>query len=161
MERTLLKRGGLAIGVLAMAAVPVLGSIDAGAGTSSQAAPSADTVQSHPLGFQAEREAQATFLNTAAWNEAVAKAQAAVVTHRGGGRGGSCTEAQIIARESRGDPTAVNSSSGAGGLYQILPSTWSGRYGVSNAAQATPEQQQQAYTEIRASNPRAWASSGC
>jgi resuscitation-promoting factor RpfC len=32
----------------------------------------------------------------------------------------------IIQHESRGDPTAVNASSGAGGLYQFLPSTWHG-----------------------------------
>lgn len=30
----------------------------------------------------------------------------------------------IIRHESGGDPTAVNPSSGAGGLYQFLPSTW-------------------------------------
>jgi hypothetical protein len=30
----------------------------------------------------------------------------------------------IIAHESNGDPGAVNSSSGAGGLFQFLPSTW-------------------------------------
>jgi hypothetical protein len=30
----------------------------------------------------------------------------------------------IIHNESRGDPTAVNSTSGAGGLFQFLPSSW-------------------------------------
>jgi hypothetical protein len=30
----------------------------------------------------------------------------------------------VIARESGGNPGAVNASSGAGGLYQFLPSTW-------------------------------------
>jgi hypothetical protein len=30
----------------------------------------------------------------------------------------------IISRESGGDPTIVNPSSGAGGLFQFLPSTW-------------------------------------
>lgn len=33
-------------------------------------------------------------------------------------------QACVIARESGGDPTAVNPSSGAGGLYGFLPSTW-------------------------------------
>lgn len=35
-------------------------------------------------------------------------------------------EACVITRESGGNPRAVNPSSGAGGLYQFLPSTWSG-----------------------------------
>lgn len=30
----------------------------------------------------------------------------------------------VIARESGGNPRAVNPRSGAGGLYQFLPSTW-------------------------------------
>lgn len=30
----------------------------------------------------------------------------------------------VIARESGGNPRAVNPSSGAGGLYQFLPSSW-------------------------------------
>jgi hypothetical protein len=33
-------------------------------------------------------------------------------------------QACVIARESGGNPNAVNPSSGAGGLYQFLPSTW-------------------------------------
>jgi len=33
-------------------------------------------------------------------------------------------EACVIARESGGNPRAVNPTSGAGGLYQFLPSTW-------------------------------------
>lgn len=33
-------------------------------------------------------------------------------------------ESCVIARESGGNASAVNSSSGAGGLYQFLPSTW-------------------------------------
>jgi LysM repeat protein len=31
---------------------------------------------------------------------------------------------QVAQAESGGDPTAVNPSSGAGGLYQFIPSTW-------------------------------------
>ena len=38
--------------------------------------------------------------------------------------GGSGFQACVIARESGGNPSAVNPSSGAGGLYQFLPSTW-------------------------------------
>jgi len=33
-------------------------------------------------------------------------------------------------RESRDDPKAVNSSSGAGGLFQFLPSTWANIGGI-------------------------------
>jgi hypothetical protein len=33
-------------------------------------------------------------------------------------------EACVISRESGGNPAAVNPASGAGGLYQFLPSTW-------------------------------------
>jgi hypothetical protein len=35
-------------------------------------------------------------------------------------------EACVISRESGGNPRAVNPSSGAGGLFQFLPSTWAG-----------------------------------
>ena len=36
----------------------------------------------------------------------------------------------VVWRESRGDPKAVNPSSGAGGLFQFLPSTWASIGGV-------------------------------
>lgn len=38
--------------------------------------------------------------------------------------GFSSFEACVISRESGGNPTAVNPTSGAGGLFQFLPSTW-------------------------------------
>lgn len=38
--------------------------------------------------------------------------------------GGSSFQQCVISRESGGNPSAVNPSSGAGGLYQFLPSTW-------------------------------------
>lgn len=37
---------------------------------------------------------------------------------------GSSFQACVIARESGGNASAVNPASGAGGLYQFLPSTW-------------------------------------
>ena len=40
--------------------------------------------------------------------------------------GGSGYQSCVIAAESGGNPSAVNPSSGAGGLYQFLPSTWAG-----------------------------------
>ena len=52
-------------------------------------------------------------------------APAAVVTSVSGTYHGSSSMQQcIIARESGGNPRAVNPASGAGGLYQFLPSTW-------------------------------------
>lgn len=44
----------------------------------------------------------------------------AAVSYTGGGSFQQC----VIARESGGNPSAVNPSSGAGGLYGFLPSTW-------------------------------------
>jgi LysM repeat protein len=43
-----------------------------------------------------------------------------------GTEGMSAFEACVISRESGGNPRAVNPSSGAGGLFQFLPSTWAG-----------------------------------
>jgi hypothetical protein len=40
----------------------------------------------------------------------------------------------IISHESRGDPTAVNASSGAGGLFQFEPATW-----LANGGTGLPE----------------------
>ena len=50
----------------------------------------------------------------------------------------------IIEHESGGNPSAVNSSSGAGGLYQFLVSSWLGYGGgqyAPTAEQATPAEQ--------------------
>jgi hypothetical protein len=57
--------------------------------------------------------------------------KASARTGRGGGSGGSCDPGSIVQREPKGDPNAVNPSSGAGGKYQFLPSTWSGGAGSS------------------------------
>jgi LysM repeat protein len=43
-----------------------------------------------------------------------------------GTSGMAAFEACVISRESGGNPRAVNPSSGAGGLFQFLPSTWAG-----------------------------------
>jgi peptidoglycan hydrolase CwlO-like protein len=61
--------------------------------------------------------------------------------------------AYIVMCESGGDYGAVNSSSGAGGAYQILPSTWA-LYGGQGAPQDAPkEEQDRIAAEI-------WADSG-
>ncbi len=71
-------------------------------------------------------------------------------------------QACVIARESGGNPSAVNASSGAGGLYQFLPSTWAG-LGYSGLPQnASVAQQTQAFDTLYAqqgSSP--WVSDGC
>jgi chromosome segregation ATPase len=63
----------------------------------------------------------------------------------------------IVMCESGGNFDAVNPSSGAGGAYQILPSTWR-LYGGSGAPQnASPQQQSSVASQIWAdSGPSAW-----
>jgi resuscitation-promoting factor RpfC len=72
-------------------------------------------------------------------------------------------EACVIARESGGNPRAVNPTSGAGGLFQFLPSTWSslGYSGLpENASVAT---QTQAFWKLFAqAGKQPWSpSDGC
>ena len=64
----------------------------------------------------------------------------------------------IVMCESGGNFHAVNASSGAGGAYQILPSTWS-LYGGSGSPQgASPSEQSRIAAQIWAdSGPGAWA----
>lgn len=70
-------------------------------------------------------------------------------------------------RESGGDYRAVNRSSGAGGAYQFLPSTWQGsgaaaRTGVPRAEMASPAQQDAEAARLYASSGRSpWAGPGC
>jgi hypothetical protein len=64
--------------------------------------------------------------------------------------------------DSAGGYSAVNSSSGAGGAYQALPSTWDGYGGYARAQDAPPEVQDQwAREAIAASGTRPWTGSGC
>jgi resuscitation-promoting factor RpfC len=72
----------------------------------------------------------------------------------------------VINAESGGNPAAVNPSSGAGGLYQFLPSTWAS-LGYASAypggAQTAPASvQQQAFDKLYAESGSApWSSDGC
>jgi len=71
----------------------------------------------------------------------------------------------IIAHESGGNPAAVNPSSGAGGLFQFLPSSWIG-YGGGQFAplpeQATAAQQWQIAIAAQAqSGWYPWVGDGC
>ena len=67
----------------------------------------------------------------------------------------------IVMCESGGNYGAVNGSSGAGGAYQILPSTW-GLYGGKGAPQdASKQEQDQIAAQIWSdSGPGAWACAG-
>jgi hypothetical protein len=69
---------------------------------------------------------------TAATSAAQAPAQPAATYS-----GGSGYQACVIARESGGNASAVNPSSGAGGLYGFLPSTWQA-LGFSGSPQNAP-----------------------
>jgi len=74
----------------------------------------------------------------------------------------SAYEQCVIAAESGGNAGAVNPSSGAGGLYQFLPSTWQS-LGYSGSPQdASPATQQQAFNQLYAQQGSApWSSDGC
>lgn len=65
-------------------------------------------------------------------------------------------QACVISRESGGNPEAVNASSGAGGLYQFLPSTWAqlgfAREYPGGAQTAPVSVQDEAYAEAYASS---------
>jgi Transglycosylase-like domain len=64
---------------------------------------------------------------------------------------------QIVACESGGNYRALNASSGAGGAYQILPSTWSAYGGKGLPQLAPPAEQDRIAAEIWAdSGPSAW-----
>lgn len=73
----------------------------------------------------------------------------------------------VMNRESGGDPTIVNPSSGSSGLFQYLDSTWAnlgyaGRYGVSKASYASASQQWEAAHDTLARVGRSpWAGPGC
>ncbi len=70
-------------------------------------------------------------------------------TGRGGG-GGSCSPDAIIQRESKGDPNAVNPSTGAGGKYQFMPGTWGGYGGYARAQDAPESVQDEKFQQVYA-----------
>ncbi len=73
-----------------------------------------------------------------------------------GGAPGSF-QACVIARESGGNPSAVNASSGAGGLYQFLQSTWTALGFPGSPAGAPVSEQNAAFAkEYAQSGTSAW-----
>jgi hypothetical protein len=81
-------------------------------------------------------------------------------------RGWRLWSSRIRGCESHGRPDAPpdygaeNPDSSASGAYQILDSTWAGRFGVTHASDATPTQQEQvAADEYRRGGTTAWAAS--
>lgn len=75
-------------------------------------------------------------------------------------RGWSYWAPRIRRCESSGDYRARNPDTGASGAYQILDSTWGGRFGVQHAGDASPAQQDEAaYRLYRTFGLRPWAES--
>ena len=68
---------------------------------------------------------------------------APVVAEVHGACGGNLPPCCVMLRESGGNPTVVNASSGASGKWQFMPSTWAGFGGYNSAAEA-PESVQDA-----------------
>ena len=67
----------------------------------------------------------------------------------------------IVMCESGGNFNAVNSSSGAGGAYQILPSTWELYGGEGDPEDASPAEQSEIAAQIWAdSGAAAWECAG-
>lgn len=78
---------------------------------------------------EAADQAEAARMAAEARNAGAGKGQiSSPLPQVNGGGGGSCyggpVPDYIVTRESRGDPNAVNSSSGAFGCYQIMPANW-------------------------------------
>lgn len=87
-----------------------------------------------------------------------ASAPAQPQSYSGAGGYQSC----VIARESGGNPSAVNPSSGAGGLYGFLPSTWASLGYPGLPENAPVSEQNAAFAKLYAQQGSApWVSDGC
>lgn len=81
-----------------------------------------------------------------------------VATTTAGSSGGYAIPSSIVQCESGGNWHAVNPSSGAGGAYQILPSTWAAYGGTGSPQDAPPAEQSAIAAKIWASSgPGAWS----
>jgi hypothetical protein len=73
------------------------------------------------------------------------------------GSGGYSIPSYIVQCESGGNWHAVNPSSGAGGAYQIMPSTWQAYGGTGLPQNASPAEQSAIASKIwSSSGPGAW-----
>lgn len=86
-----------------------------------------------------------------------------VVQAASGACGGDLPSCCIMMRESRGNPTVVNPSSGASGKWQFMYTTWNHYMGYETAAQAPEWVQDARARELWAGGAGAshWAGSGC
>ena len=82
----------------------------------------------------------------------------APTTTQSTGSGGYSIPSSIVQCESGGNYHAVNPSSGAGGAYQIMPSTWAAYGGTGLPQNASPAEQNAIAAKIwAASGPSAWS----
>jgi hypothetical protein len=113
---------------------------------------------------QAARRAarRAAAERAAARRAAAAPTPSAAPAGQVGTAGMGAFEACVIANESGGNPSAVNPSSGAGGLFQFLPSTWAS-LGYPGLPQDAPVSlQEQAFLKLYSeAGTSPWAGDGC
>jgi multidrug efflux pump subunit AcrA (membrane-fusion protein) len=131
-------------------------SLDASQQSANQAATAVSTARSQTEGSLSETKGQIADLQ-----QQIEAQRAAVGTGAGAPTylgGPYSIPTYIVMCESGGNYHALNSSSGAGGAYQILPSTWRA-YGGQGAPQDAPKSEQDRIAaEIwRDSGPSAWA----
>jgi Transglycosylase-like domain len=142
-----------------------------------------DTARSEIAAVRADAEAQAAALadaraaqvaaldqlqtQMAGWSDRVQKleqisaAEAASEVAGWSGTGDWAIPEAIVMCESGGNYSALNPSSGAGGAYQILPSTWQAYGGKGLPHQASPAEQDAIAAQIWAdSGPGAWVCAG-
>jgi peptidoglycan hydrolase-like protein with peptidoglycan-binding domain len=87
-----------------------------------------------------------------------APVSAPVASSAGTDTSGYTIPSGVVQCESGGNFSAVNPSSGAGGAYQILPSTWAAYGGQGLPQDASPAEQGRIAAEIYANQgPSAWA----
>jgi Transglycosylase-like domain len=120
--------------------------VDGALAAASQAAAEARWIEGSNA-RQAELFLQAATESEALEAQRAQSRKAPARTGRGGG-GRSCDPESIVQRESKGNPNAVNPSSGAGGKYQFLPSTWPGYGGYARAEDASESVQDERFNEV-------------
>ncbi len=94
----------------------------------------------------------------AAASAAMSTTQATARSSTAGYSGGYAIPTSVVMCESGGNWHAVNPSSGAGGAYQIMPSTWAAYGGTGLPQDASPAEQSAIAAKIWASaGPGAWS----